>query len=553
MQQDTQKIKYLLYARKSSEAEDRQVASIDSQIKELTDLAKKEKLDIIGILSESQSAKAPGRPIFNQMIQKVYNGEATGILCWKLDRLARNPVDGGNISWMLQQGVIKHIRAYDRSYLPTDNVLMMSVEFGMANQFIRDLSSNTKRGLRNKAEKGIMPGHAPVGYLNNKYKEKGAKDIIIDPDRFDLVKRLWEMLLTGKYPIKKLYEIATNEWGLTIKDRGSMSRSKFYDIFTNPFYYGHFYYGGKLHTNGQHKSMITKEQFDLAQQIMGIRSKSPFRSHDFAYTCLIKCGECGASITAEAKIKRQKNGNVHYYTYYRCTKRLNSHCTQKTIRLENLEMQILSILKDIQIPAEFYDWAMDCIKQDNEKEAENRNKVLKNQQREYNDCVKEIDGLISMRAKGEIDEENYKRKMDFLLNEKTRLHALLHNTDNQINEGVKRIEKAFEFAKNAKFNFEKGTLEDRRRVLAELGSNLLLKDRKLSVSIEKPLIFVGQAAPVARQLKSQLEPVETDENRAKLFELYSKNAFLGGRSDLNRRSSGPQPDALDQLSYGHHE
>ena len=120
--------------------------------------------------------------------------------------------------------------------------------------------------------------------------------------------------------------------------------------------------------------------------------------------------------------------------------------------------------------------------------------------------------------------------MDFKTNRKNQLHALLNDTDNRINEGIKKIEKAFDFAKNAKFNFEKGTLEDRRRVLAELGSNLLLKDRQLSVSIEKPLIYIGQAAPVARQLKSQLEPVETDENRAKLFELYSKNAFLGSEN-----------------------
>ena len=133
------KIEYFLYARKSTESEDQQIASIDSQIEVLVDLAKREGLEIIDVLSEAQSAKAPGRPVFNRMIERINNGEAQGIICWKLDRLARNPVDGGNISWMLQRETIKHIRTYDRGYYPTDNVLMMSVEFGMANQYVRDL------------------------------------------------------------------------------------------------------------------------------------------------------------------------------------------------------------------------------------------------------------------------------------------------------------------------------------------------------------------------------------------------------------------------------
>ena len=102
--QNNNKIKYFLYARKSSESEDRQVASIQSQIDVLKDVAKREDLEIIDVLFESKSAKAPGRPVFNQMINRINKGEAEGIICWKLDRLARNPVDGGSISWMLQGG-----------------------------------------------------------------------------------------------------------------------------------------------------------------------------------------------------------------------------------------------------------------------------------------------------------------------------------------------------------------------------------------------------------------------------------------------------------------
>jgi DNA invertase Pin-like site-specific DNA recombinase len=137
--------RYFLYARKSSENEDKQAASIPSQVDELKRLAKDHNLKIVDILTEEKSAKAPGRIVFGQMLQEIHEGKADGILCWKLDRLARNPVDGGNIAWMLQQGVIQHIQTFQKGYFPTDNVMMMSVEMGMANQFILDLSLNTNR------------------------------------------------------------------------------------------------------------------------------------------------------------------------------------------------------------------------------------------------------------------------------------------------------------------------------------------------------------------------------------------------------------------------
>ena len=147
-------LNYFLYARKSTDVEDKQVLSIEAQLNELRSLAKRESLAIAAEFVEKQSAKKPGRPIFNDMLRRIIAGEAQGIVCWKIDRLARNPVDGGQISWLLQQSVIQHIQTHDRSFLPADNVLMMSVELGMANQYIRDLSANTKRGLREKARRG---------------------------------------------------------------------------------------------------------------------------------------------------------------------------------------------------------------------------------------------------------------------------------------------------------------------------------------------------------------------------------------------------------------
>jgi site-specific DNA recombinase len=188
MNTKTPTIKYFMYARKSSEAEDRQAASIDAQKDELLKIAQEQGLTIVEILTESQSAKKPGRPIFNKMLERIYKGEANGIICWKLDRLARNPVDGGQISWMLQQNAIAEIVTYGRTYYPTDNVLMMQVELGMANQYIRDLSVNVKRGLAKKVREGWLPSMCPIGYMSTPDRDKGFKTIMKDPEKFPVVK-----------------------------------------------------------------------------------------------------------------------------------------------------------------------------------------------------------------------------------------------------------------------------------------------------------------------------------------------------------------------------
>ena len=242
MKKQTEKIKYFLYARKSSESEDRQVLSIESQVDELKKIAEREGIQIVEVLPESRSAKDLGRPIFNAMIDRIAKGEADGILCWKLDRLARNFIDGGKIIEMLQRCTLQHIRSFERHYYPQDNVLLMSVEFGMANQYSRDLAVNVSRGLRKKAEMGWYPSRPPLGYLNSKTNGKGSNDIFKDSGRFDLVRKAWDLMLTGAYTAPKILEKMNNEWGVRTRRDCKMSKSNIYNLFTNTFYYGMYEY-----------------------------------------------------------------------------------------------------------------------------------------------------------------------------------------------------------------------------------------------------------------------------------------------------------------------
>jgi len=517
-------IRYFLYVRKSSESEDKQVASIPSQIQELKRLAEEKNLTIVDIFTEEKSAKAPGRPIFNEMLDAIQQGKANGIICWKLDRLARNPIDGGKINWMLQQGIIQHIQTFQRGYLPSDNVLMMNLEFGMANQFVLDLSINTKRGMRKKVADGWFPHKPPIGYLSNKHKLPDNPPIFKDKDKFAIVKKLFESLIQKHCTVRAIYELA-DELGLKTYSGKRLTESQCHLMLRNPFYYGYFNWKGGIY-KGNHVPMISKQQFDEVQAILDGRSFTCAQKHVFAYTGLMRCGECGAAITAENKTKHQKNGNIHHYTYYRCTKRIKK-CSQKPIRVEELEEQIANVLGKIEIPSSFHQWAIKQLKAEQANETEDQKEIVAAHRKAWDACKRKLDALFDLRLSGEISPDEFLRHKEKLLQEKHQYEELINDSNNRVETWLDRAEKMLNFAETAKSRFELGAMEDKRDILAALGSNLSFFNRKLSISVSKPLGLVGKIAPEVQSLHNRLEPTQSKAPQRFWEAHYAKNKEWG--------------------------
>ena len=111
--------KFFLYVRKSTDVEDKQVHSIEDQLATVREYAKNEGLIISEVFIEKQSAKIPGRPIFNEMLSRIESGEASGIVSWHPDRLARNSVDSGKLIYLLDTGVIKALKFPQFWFEPT--------------------------------------------------------------------------------------------------------------------------------------------------------------------------------------------------------------------------------------------------------------------------------------------------------------------------------------------------------------------------------------------------------------------------------------------------
>src|SRR3989344_5201525 len=288
-------MKYIIYCRKSIEAEDRQVLSLESQEKELVDIAERNNLNVVKVFHESMSAKSVGRPIFNQMMKMVLSGKADGILCWKLDRLARNFIDGGQIIDSLQRGIIKEIRTHESIHYPNETGFILAMQFGMANQYSRDLSTNVKRGNRAKLERGGWPNHAPYGYLN----DRATKTVLVDNNSAHHIKRIFELYGSGGHHLREVAKILYEEGFRT--HTGKMIRSGYvHRIIKNPFYYGMMLREGKLY-EGKHQPIITKNLFDQAQDVLSGKLHPREQTLFFHLRGILKCSNLWCMLSASRK------------------------------------------------------------------------------------------------------------------------------------------------------------------------------------------------------------------------------------------------------------
>ena len=295
-------MRYILYCRKSTDTEDKQVMSLDSQEKEMRAFAEQQGLEIIKVFTESKSAKAVGRPVFDLLLAELNKGKAEGILCWKLDRLARNMTDAGRVMDMLQRGVIHQIRTHDAIHLPTDNVLMLAVQLGMANQYIRDLSENVKRGNRTKLEQGGWPNRAPFGYKN----DKATKELVVHPKESKLVRRAFDLYATGQYLVNEVRKVLNKE-GFRTSSGTPVNKSLVERILRNPFYSGVMFSHGKYY-EGKHEPIVGRELYEQAQNVLSSLTRPKVQKHFFPLRGILRCAGCTCAYTANIK-----KGHTYYY------------------------------------------------------------------------------------------------------------------------------------------------------------------------------------------------------------------------------------------------
>lgn len=342
-------VKYCLYARKSTESEERQILSIDSQIKEMLQIAEKENLHVVEIKRESHSAKNVGeRPIFNELVNGIRVGKFNGILTWAPDRISRNAGDLGSIVDLMDQKLLLDIRTYGQRFANSPNEKFLLMILGSQAKLENDNQGvNVRRGLRTRCEMGLRPGVAPTGYFNEKRTDKKCH-AVIDTERAPIIKQMFEKVANEQQSGRKLYHWLKFTINFKSKGNKNLSLSNIYIILQNTFYYGRFEYGGNWY-DGKHEPLITKELFDRVQEQLKRDQIVRSEIKEFAFTKMITCGHCQSGVTADEKYKKLKDGTVARYVYYGCTRSKNHRCKGGYLREEELINQLINLLDQLDI------------------------------------------------------------------------------------------------------------------------------------------------------------------------------------------------------------
>jgi site-specific DNA recombinase len=508
-------LKPVNYNRKSSEDEDKQVLSISSQkdeAKRITDFYKLPKF--IESFEESKSAKKEYlRPEFNKMMGMIKSGKVDSIVCWKLDRLARNMTEGGQIIDLLSSGVIKVIITNDKVFYPWDNVIVMSVEFSQGKQFVKDLSVNVKRGLKKKATMGVPNGVATLGFLNDKTEEKGNRNWKIDKERLWKVQKLFELFLTGTYSAGKLYKYAIEELKLTTVKRkriggNLIAPSRIHEILKDSVYAGFFFNNGERYKlDKKLPRIITESQRDKILQILSKKNipKAQHHSsvysgflesaegdfmgpdikfqlicdckHKFAYRGKTHCPNCGK------EIDKLENPKYLIKSYYYNVRKKKFKVPYKSIEESVIVSELKKYVDDnLNFSNSLLDWSRKHIHELKDKEISESILKREDTERRKIDLEQKKKRMREMLRDQQITSEEYHADLEAITSQYRNTEEK-SDTDDWYSEMMKitdLIEKDKEIIEN-------GTIEAKRNFLSELGSNLVWNDEKLSIYSRKPI------------------------------------------------------------------
>ena len=471
-------IKYIAYCRKSTDEKDKQVLSIEAQIAELKEFAKRDNLFITEFITEAKTAKVPGREQFAEVLKKIEKGMANAILSWHPDRLARNSIDGGKIIYLLDTGKLLDLKFPSFWFESTpQGKFMLSIAFGQSKYYVDNLSENVKRGNRQKLRNGVWPSKAPYGYMNNP-KTRG---IDVDDEKSKIVKKSFQLFADGSISFTGISQFML-KFGIKREGEKPVKVGQVKNMFSNRFYLGILKYAGEYY-QGSHKTFISKKLFDEVQKQVEKIERPRQNGHNFAFAGLATCGECGAAITAEQHVKKYKNGTGQTFIYYRCTKKLKT-CTQKYVSESELEPQIRKIVSDCGLYVEWEPYFEKWIS-----EAEQKDKLTAEvEEKQIGGQIQETEIKLNRLLDGYLDQviepEIYKQKKNELFDEKLKLEE----KKSQISKnGTVWLEPMREFVNCAlqaqKIARAKNNCHDLSIMAKKVGSNFFLMNRRLSANL----------------------------------------------------------------------
>ncbi len=462
---------YFLYARKSTEDEERQVMSIEAQLAELAEFAKREHIKIIETFIESKSAKSPGREVFGDLIKKIHESkEPVGILAWHPDRLARNSIDGGQIIYLIDTQKIASLKFPTFWFEPTpQGLFMLQVAFGQSKYYSDNLSENVKRGIRQKLRRGEWPTKAPFGYLNN----PKTRNIEPDPVRARIIRKVFEEYAEGRHTLKTL-AARFQFFGIVSGTGNPMPKATLQRMLTNSAYLGVIKHNGESYV-GNFLPIVPEATFKKVQEVLRNKAKPRHskKRHYFPFTGLLTCGECGAAITAQ-----YAKGNGGLYKYYRCTKRLGP-CSQSYLREDLLVQQLKEKISEVAIPEDWKEKMLVQVEAWEKEGIQSSENSARNLETQLKETEQKLDKLVNAFLDGSIEKEIYLAKKDELIKTKVSLSKQNDDCGRRGNYWIEPLREwiisAFHAAKLASSE----EFDAIKSFAGKIGTNRRLRDREI--------------------------------------------------------------------------
>ncbi len=487
---DNIKAKEFIYLRRSQDREDRQSISLQKQDRQVQSIVERNNFIPIDLPSEERSARYTGRPIFNNMMDRIEAGEGRYIAVWALSRLSRNPVDAGRVVHALDRGLLLAIHTPTRVYKnKPDDKMVLAIELAFAKKNNDDLSVQVKEGFETKRERGQYPGPAPIGYMNAIIRP-GERNIVPDPNNAYKIVQLFEASATGQHTLDDLWQMA-RMIGLKSKSNKPLSKNTLYDLLHRRTYTGVFKYGGDEWRQGAYERLITVDLYSQAQVAMGWikpAKRANTAKHNYPYKGVVICKECGFNITAYTKAKKLADDTFKYYQFYVCTHKSRvKECKQPQVARHVIESEIKDRLSEFETSRDESDMCLKYINNFYEEKLQQRNQYMSIWKKDYKGATDKVDALDEALEARAITHEHYKVRVAEHEVTQARTKHLIDNSAQDADKWLELAKEVFTSSTNIGESFEHGNDEERRQLMLTIGSNWTLGNKKVALTPRGPL------------------------------------------------------------------
>lgn len=398
------------------------------------------------------------------------------VLVEKTDRLYRNIKD-----WVTLDDLDLEIHLVKENVILSEDArssdkFMHGIRVLMAKNYIDNLSEEVKKGKNEKAEQGIYPSTAPIGYQNVKRDDKRV--IEPDPVTGPIVRRLFQWYVTGNYSLEEITQKAYEEGLRYKKSKNKIHKGSIHRLLKNPIYYGDFIFNGTQY-HGTHEPLISKDLFDRVQDMLYEKSqrRSRKQQYDWAFQGMLTCGHCGCALTAE--IKKQR------YVYYHCTGN-RGKCPEKYVREEEIARQFSEALGAIQLDEDVLEGVVKALKESHQDEQAYHNEQIALLQRQYTTLQNRLKEMYIDKLDRRITQEFYDQQSMEWRSEQGKILEKIEQHQNAdrsyMDEGIKLLE----LSQKAVKLYDKQPMREKRKILRFVCSNSVWKDGRLFPGYRQP-------------------------------------------------------------------